>query len=203
MPVSFQWGPAFCFVSKGLLWQRLAADRATRPFHTFLGLKQVSPLPCPEGRPISPGPAEDRFRNLNESHINPNQPVVMPTSKTRTADLEAIATGEAKPKRVRRPAAPKTTKPDGSGTATVEAAKKAPRRRTPATKVGAATEPPAITHESVPVAVSTEDISIRAYFIAENRHALGLSGDSESDWLEAERQLRAEAAGIAASLREK
>ncbi len=183
--------------------QPLDADRATRPFYTFLGLKQVSPLTCPEGRPISPGPAEDRFRNSNESHINPNQPVVMPTSKTRTADLEAIATGEAKPKRVRKPAVPKVAEPGGSENSAVEPTKKAPRRRAPAIRGEGATEPPANTYESVPVAVSTEDISVRAYFIAENRRALGLSGDSESDWLEAERQLGAEAAGIAASLRQK
>jgi hypothetical protein len=127
----------------------------------------------------------------------------MPTSKTRTADLEASATGEAKPKRVRKPAVPKVADANGSDSATVEQAKKAPRRRTPATRLEEASEQPTSTHPTVPVAVSTEDISVRAYFIAENRHALGLSGDSESDWLEAERQLKAEAEGIAASLRQK
>jgi hypothetical protein len=40
--------------------------------------------------------------------------------------------------------------------------------------------------------ISTEDISVRAYFIAENRQFLGLPGDPESDWLEA--------TGIATSL---
>ena len=38
--------------------------------------------------------------------------------------------------------------------------------------------------------VTTEDISLRAYFIGERRRHLGLPGDPESDWLEAERQLR-------------
>lgn len=37
--------------------------------------------------------------------------------------------------------------------------------------------------------VTTEDISLRAYFIGERRRHLGLPGDPESDWLEAERQL--------------
>lgn len=37
------------------------------------------------------------------------------------------------------------------------------------------------------------DISLRAYFIAERRHKLGWPGDSTSDWVEAERQLTAEA----------
>jgi hypothetical protein len=38
--------------------------------------------------------------------------------------------------------------------------------------------------------VTTEDVSVRAYFIGERRRHLGLPGDPQSDWLEAERQLR-------------
>ncbi|MBU3664746.1 MAG: DUF2934 domain-containing protein [Chthoniobacterales bacterium] len=38
--------------------------------------------------------------------------------------------------------------------------------------------------------VTNHDIAVRAYFIAEKRRELGLPGDAESDWLEAERQLR-------------
>jgi hypothetical protein len=44
------------------------------------------------------------------------------------------------------------------------------------------------------VSISTDDIALRAYFIAEKRHADGLPGDEHQDWVEAERQLRAEAA---------
>lgn len=43
-------------------------------------------------------------------------------------------------------------------------------------------------------AISAEDIAMRAYFIAERRHKMGWHGDSTSDWVEAERQLKAEAA---------
>ena len=39
-----------------------------------------------------------------------------------------------------------------------------------------------------------EDIKLRAYFIAERRAKMGWHGDSTGDWVEAERQLRAEAA---------
>lgn len=39
---------------------------------------------------------------------------------------------------------------------------------------------------------SQDDVALRAYFIAEKRHALGLPGDSHSDWLEAERLVLAE-----------
>ena len=39
---------------------------------------------------------------------------------------------------------------------------------------------------------SPEDIALRAYFISESRSRNGIPGDSHSDWLEAERQLRSE-----------
>jgi hypothetical protein len=57
-------------------------------------------------------------------------------------------------------------------------------RKTPAAKAVQTVAAPAITGEA---------IALRAYFIAEKRQQLGLPGDSQSDWLEAERQLRAEA----------
>jgi len=38
--------------------------------------------------------------------------------------------------------------------------------------------------------VTNEEIALRAYYIGERRRNLGLPGDSQSDWLEAERQLR-------------
>ena len=49
--------------------------------------------------------------------------------------------------------------------------------------------------------VTAEHIAVRAYFLAENRHAAGIPGDHASDWHEAETQLQAEAASIAASLK--
>ena len=44
-------------------------------------------------------------------------------------------------------------------------------------------------------ALGTEDVALRAYFIAEKRRQDGLPGDEHQDWLEAERQLRVEANG--------
>jgi hypothetical protein len=41
--------------------------------------------------------------------------------------------------------------------------------------------------------ISTDDIALRAYYIAERRQKMGWPGDSTSDWVEAERQLIAEA----------
>ncbi|MEI6340301.1 MAG: DUF2934 domain-containing protein [Verrucomicrobiota bacterium] len=42
-------------------------------------------------------------------------------------------------------------------------------------------------------AISGDDIALRAYFIAERRGKMGWHGDSTGDWVEAERQLQAEA----------
>jgi hypothetical protein len=43
------------------------------------------------------------------------------------------------------------------------------------------------------VAISDEDIRIRAYFISEQRRQRGVAGDSAHDWLKARRQLQEEA----------
>jgi Protein of unknown function (DUF2934) len=42
------------------------------------------------------------------------------------------------------------------------------------------------------IGFTQDDVALRAYFIAENRRAAGLPGDEHSDWIEAERQLKAE-----------
>ena len=38
--------------------------------------------------------------------------------------------------------------------------------------------------------VTSEEIALKAYFLAERRRHLGLSSDPEADWLQAERELR-------------
>jgi hypothetical protein len=78
-----------------------------------------------------------------------------------------------KAKRVRRPAVPKPGKPAAA------------RRTTKATSASAKSR-----SASTKPAYTNEDIALRAYFIAEKRRQLGLWGSPESDWLEAERQLR-------------
>jgi DsbC/DsbD-like thiol-disulfide interchange protein len=75
-----------------------------------------------------------------------------------------------------------------------KATKAAPKASTPSTriKVTAVTKPVAAA-----AGITPADIALRAYFIAEKRQKLGIPGDSTSDWVEAERQLKAEAANKA------
>jgi hypothetical protein len=42
------------------------------------------------------------------------------------------------------------------------------------------------------VGFTQDDVALRAYFIAEKRRTLGVPGDEHTDWIEAERQLKAE-----------
>ena len=84
------------------------------------------------------------------------------------------------------PAAKPAAKPAPKAKAAAESKPaKAPAPRT-RIKAAAVTKPT--------VSVTPADIALRAYFIAEKRQKLGLHGDSTSDWVEAERQLKAEAA---------
>lgn len=80
-----------------------------------------------------------------------------------------------------------------------------PAAKKAASKLKASADKPAAKASSKPAAkvpkkapspargFTDDDISLRAYFIAERRHKLGWPGDSTSDWVEAERQLTAEA----------
>jgi hypothetical protein len=80
-------------------------------------------------------------------------------------------------KPVTKPKKPRTT---AAKSAASSKAKKAGLRAAPVTAPGAA-------------AITEADVALRAYYIAEKRAKLGLPGDSTSDWVEAERQLKAEA----------
>ena len=87
-----------------------------------------------------------------------------------------------------KPAAAKATK--------AAAPKKAVAAKTPAKTASPRTSVKAsVVTKPLPAAASITpaDIALRAYFIAEKRQKLGLPGDSTNDWVEAERQLKAEA----------
>ena len=51
------------------------------------------------------------------------------------------------------------------------------------------------------LSVTADNIAVRAYFIGEHRRAYGIPGNSDEDWLEAERQLIAEASVFGESSR--
>ena len=65
-------------------------------------------------------------------------------------------------------------------------------KKKPATTPKAVAKKPAAPKAKKAAAITRDDLALRAYFIAEKRHKLGLPGDEHSDWLEAERQLAAE-----------
>jgi hypothetical protein len=71
------------------------------------------------------------------------------------------------------------------------AAKKRSLKSVPQTKKAAAAKAaPAPLAKAEP---TDDEIRLRAYFISERRHRLALPGDSNEDWIEARRQLMAEA----------
>lgn len=96
--------------------------------------------------------------------------VVLPTLPVLVAKETAPA-GEATVTKKKKAAAPKAVKPQ-----------KDPEVPAPKKKV-----------KQVEPVIAQDDIALRAYFIAERRQKLGWPGDATSDWVEAERQLIAEA----------
>lgn len=98
---------------------------------------------------------------------------------------------------------PKTAKKPAKKTAPKSkpaAAKKSPARRPAAVRERASAATPArvMTRRTggrsevigLIGSVTSEEIALKAYYLAERRRHLGLPGDPESDWLEAERALR-------------
>jgi hypothetical protein len=116
--------------------------------------------------------------------VAPEPPAIIEAPVPAPAPVPEVV---AKPKRVRaakpaaeKPAAEKlvTEKPVAEKPAKKAAAPKAPRKKAVA----------------MAKTFTAEDIGLRAYFIAEKRQQTGQWGTPEGDWLEAERQLRAESA---------
>lgn len=94
------------------------------------------------------------------------------------------ATTANTPTPVKRPAKPSAAIPPA-------AEKKTAACATPA-KAAAAPKRAAKPLPSKAPGFTTDDIALRAYFIAEKRRLHGLPGDESHDWLEAERQLLSE-----------
>jgi len=75
---------------------------------------------------------------------------------------------------------------------TTQKAKKKPARKK--RQITGAARPRARVETTQVLAPSDEQIRLRAYFISERRRRFALSGDANSDWLEAKRQLLSESA---------
>ncbi len=121
----------------------------------------------------------------------------MPTKKEQTA--ESKVKGTRAPKKnavkveVKAEQSPESPSSFGNEAMMVEELKpKKPGKRP--SKVTVVPEPLAAETSSSSVAtqLTHESISVRAYFISQQRHALGRPGDSASDWLQAEHQLHSE-----------
>lgn len=107
---------------------------------------------------------------------------IVPASLPVLVQAKAPAAEAPVPPAEPTPAAPKAKK---------TAAKKAPAKKK---SKPAAEEPVVETVVIEEIVISNDDIALRAYFIAQDRQARGQWGDETGDWVEAERQLRAEAA---------
>jgi Protein of unknown function (DUF2934) len=106
--------------------------------------------------------------------------------KTKTAENKSQPSSEPGPPVLSK----KTDKRQGERRT---AAAKKPRKLTSVKETAPAqisTSPKA--EQATSAALSEDTIRLRAYFISERRRRFGLPGDTESDWLEAKRQLLAE-----------
>ncbi|HJW38213.1 MAG TPA: hypothetical protein VJ420_06330 [Candidatus Udaeobacter sp.] len=115
--------------------------------------------------------------------INTNQPV---PKKTKTVQSK----NQAPPETGGSTAVVKNRKGSGARrTSTVRKTSRPASKETPVARTAKVSMPA----EAGSMAdLSDEVIRLRAYFISERRRRLALSGNAESDWLEAKRQLLSE-----------
>lgn len=112
-------------------------------------------------------------------------------NKTTTKKTTVTKRAAAKP-------AAKIELTDGSTPpATVTKPRRARATKAAAAKPAAPKKPRVPRARKLPAAIApfftADDIALRAYFLGEQRQRGGLPGTPEGDWLEAERQLKAEA----------
>ena len=110
--------------------------------------------------------------------------------KAKNSDSEKTAKSKSpKPEKAAKPTKEKKVK-----AAVVEPEVKPAAKPAKAVKKPVAAKPvKAPKPAPVEIVITVEEISLRAYYIAERRQAMGWPGDSSHDWIEAERQLKAEA----------
>jgi len=120
-------------------------------------------------------------------------PRLMVINSARLVVPVPLATSAKKQKERDKKMPSKSIKTEGAvaRTAKIQTKPKVAARRTGNTNNGETAAPPAKKRKAKP-AISTEDIALRAYFIAEKRRTAGIPGDELGDWVEAERQLLVE-----------
>jgi len=117
------------------------------------------------------GKKNDKIKPVETPAAQPDAQVASPVPVPPAAPAP-VAAAPAPAKAPAVAAKAPASKPAAKKVVAKKVVKKAPAKKTPG--------------------ITVEDISLRAYFIAEHRHKHGLHGDSHSDWVEAERQLKAE-----------
>lgn len=133
----------------------------------------------------------------------PNQPnnQITMSKKTKSAKSEAASAPRNKnTAKAEKPLEPLASKTKTAKAAAEQTSARATKSKAPtatkskaAAKKSAAVKPTASKRKLPEVQISNDEIALRAYYIAERRQKMGWPGNSASDWLEAEAQLREEA----------
>jgi len=118
--------------------------------------------------------------NAASAPISDAEPLARPAGRKAAAPVSKPETKASKPAKA------KSNAPASSAASAKPKATASKPKATAATVKATPTVVPA-------PAISSDDIALRAYYLGEKRLRLGLPGDSAHDWLEAERQLVAEA----------
>ena len=110
----------------------------------------------------------------------------MPKKKKKAEDINQLSPESEAPTATKKAAKRQTPR-------RATAAKKPPKPRDTSERTAYISVDPQPDVTAVSEAPSEDAVRLRAYFISERRRRFALPGDTESDWLEAKRQLLAEA----------
>lgn len=143
-----------------------------------------APIPAPAPLPVEPPKAAAKKKAAG-SKPAPPAPAAPAANNGSTGPSKAVRTARKVVK-----AAKSVAKTVAEEAVAVISQVAAPRKARTASASPRKRKPAEIT-------ISHDDIALRAYFIAERRRNEGRHGDPSHDWVEAERQLRAEATAAA------
>ena len=110
----------------------------------------------------------------------------MPKKKKKAEDINQLSPESEAPTATKKAAKRQTPR-------RATAAKKPPKPRDTSERTAYISVDPQPDVTAVSEAPSEDAVRLRAYFISERRRRFALPGNTESDWLEAKRQLLAEA----------